>query len=171
MFWSLKCAAVQSEKEKPMITMQSIRRILVVAALAATALLSPALHAQIPDGMQVKVPFAFNFGAQHFAPGTYKVSMLYSNVLCVSNAAKAGLAAVQSGTDARGPNANYLTFRKYGDRYFLAEYHPFHSDTLVRIPESRAERGVVREFARNKSDQGDVWLALLENGNIASSKW
>lgn len=154
-----------------MITMQSIRRILVVAALAATAMLSPALHAQIPDGMQVKVPFAFNFGVQQFAPGTYSVSMLYDNVLCVRNGAKAGLAAVQSGTNSRGPNANYLIFRKYGDRYFLAEYHPFHSATLIRIPESRSERGVAREFARNKSDQKNVRLALLENGNIAYSKW
>ncbi|HEV2323284.1 MAG TPA: hypothetical protein VGS10_04935 [Terracidiphilus sp.] len=154
-----------------MITMPSIRRILVVAALAATALLSPAMHAQIPDGMQVKVPFAFNFGAQHFAPGTYSVSMLYDNVLRVSNNAKSGLAAVHSGTNSRGTNANYLIFRKYGDRYFLAEYHPFHSATLVRIPESQTERSVAREFAQNKSGVGGVRLALLENGNIASSNW
>lgn len=153
-----------------MITMQSIRRILVVAALAATALLSPSMHAQIPDGMQVKVPFAFNFGAQYFAPGTYTVSMLYNNVLCVGNGAKSGIAAVQSGTSSRGSVANYLVFRKYGERYFLAEYHPFHSATLVRIPESRTERGVAREFARNNSSQGDVRLALLENGSIASSQ-
>lgn len=153
-----------------MITMQSIRRILVVAALAAAPLLSPALHAQIPDGMQVKVPFAFNFGAQHFAPGTYSVSMLYSNVLCVSNAAKSGVAAIQSGTSSRGLNANYLIFRKYGDRYFLAEYHPFRSTTLIRIPESRTERGVAREFARNNSSHGNVQMALLENGNIDYSE-
>ena len=155
-----------------MTTMQSIHRIFAVATLAATALLSRALHAQVSTHTsQVNVPFAFDCGDQHFAPGMYAVTTTDMNMLSVVNRSQSGWAVFVSDSQSGDPSpANgYLVFRKYGNRYFLAEYHPANSQASARIGKSRAERRAARDYAANKSDEGRVRLALLENGSTGSS--
>lgn len=153
-----------------MTPMKSIHRIFALATLAATAFLSPALHAQIADGSRVNVPFAFNCGTQHFAPGTYTVSFLDKNILRVSSYGKTALAMIQADTDARGSGDGYVVFRKYGNRYFLAEYHPADSLTSAVVIKSKTERSVAHDYAAfNQTDTGRVRLALLETGSSLSS--
>ncbi len=147
-----------------MTTMQSIRRTLALATLAATAFLSQTMHAQ--NAVRVNVPFAFEVGTQHFAPGTYAVTMLDAHVLSVSIYGKTVMAGVQRGDDATGPSNNYLIFRKYGNRYFMAGFHPSDSPTMATIPTSATERSFVRELAESQANDAGVKLALLENGNI-----
>ena len=153
-----------------MTPMKSIHRIFALAALAATASLSPALHAQVNDAMRVNVPFAFNCGAQHFTAGSYTVRMLNSNVLVVSSYAKTVYAMTESGSEGRGKGDGYLIFRKYGNRYFLGEYHPANSLTAALVFRSKTERSLARDFASNQADQGRVRLALVENGNGVSAE-
>ena len=150
---------------------KSIHRILALATLAATAFLSQALHAQVNTyPSRVNVPFAFNCGSQHFYPGIYTIRMVNSNVLSVSNLSEAGMVMVQSDPGTSGPAQGYLTFRRYGNRYFLAEYHPANSFTSATIVRSTTERSIAHDFASNQAaDQGRVRLALLENGAGLSS--
>jgi len=151
-----------------MTTTQSIHRIFAIATLAATAFLSQAVHAQgYINASRVTVPFAFNLGTQHYEPGTYTVRMVDENFLMVSSRAETGFVMVRSDTKNSGPAGGYVTFRKYGDRYFLAEYHQADSDTAVTVPESRNERRAARDFAMNRMDPGRVRVALLETGDFA----
>ena len=110
------------------------------------------------------MPFAFDYGTQHFTAGTYTVKMLDMNVLSVSNNAETGWAIIQSDTEPGRSSDGYLIFRKYGNRYFLAEYHPANSQTSASVMQSKKERSVARDYASNKADQGRVRLALLQNG-------
>lgn len=149
---------------------QTIHRIFALATLAATAFLSQALHAQVNVyASSVNVPFAFDYGTQHFTAGTYTVKMLDMNVLSVSNNAETGWAIIQSDTEPGRSSDGYLIFRKYGNRYFLAEYHPANSQTSASVMQSKKERSVARDYASNKADQGRVRLALLQNGEALPS--
>ena len=153
-----------------MTPMQSIHRIFATATLAATALLSQALHAQVsPHPSQVNVPFAFNCGDQHFAPGIYMMEMSGSNVLSLSGQSQRGWLVFLSESQAAMSAQGSVVFRKYGNRYFLAEYRPANSPISARIVKSKLERRAARDFAANKEDQGRVRLALLENGSTGSS--
>lgn len=143
---------------------QSIHRILALAILAATAFLSQALHAQQTE--QFSVPFAFDCGAKHFYPGTYTVSMSDVNMLLVSNRAQTGMALSQTSVDASRPANGWLVFRKYGNRYFLAEFHPAYKGIVADLPRSKNERSIARDYAMNlAADQGRVRLAALDNTN------
>ncbi|HVT97575.1 MAG TPA: hypothetical protein VHE33_08705 [Acidobacteriaceae bacterium] len=148
-----------------MTPMQSIRRTFALAALATTVLLSQAVHAQVNTyASRVTVPFAFNCGGQTFAPGTYTIKMENRSFLVVSNLAQSGFAMVQGDTETRGNAQGYLMFRKYGDRYFLGEYHPANSLASANVVQTKSERRAAREFASNQADQGRIRLALLDDG-------
>jgi hypothetical protein len=154
-----------------MTPMQSIHRIFAVATLAATVLLSPALHAQVSTHTsEVNVPFAFNCGSQHFGAGTYRITMTETNFLIVSNQEQSGSLVFESDSQPGGSDAGYLVFRKYGNRYFLGEYHPASGQISARILRSKTERRAERDYAANRADAGHVRLALLENGRAVSSE-
>ncbi len=75
----------------------------------------------------------------------------------------------QGDTGIEVTRQGYLTFREYGNRYFLAEYHPASSPRSADIGRSKTERSVAHDYASNQADQGRVRLALLENGADLSS--
>jgi hypothetical protein len=59
-------------------------RAILLGINFAGAPLSPASHAQDLEGnVVVKVPFAFEDGAQHFGPGLYTISMDYHNLAMI----------------------------------------------------------------------------------------
>ena len=162
---------VQTEQENAMTPKQTIHRIFALAALATTAFLSQALSAQVATyASRVSVPFGFNCGSQHFYAGTYTIRMVSDNVMTISNGAETSMVVVMGHTGNATPAAQgYLTFRKYGPRYFLAEYHPSNDVLTATIAPSKSERSVARDFASNQADQGRVRLALLDTGMNASS--
>jgi len=151
---------------------QSIHRILALAALAATAFLSQALHAQLgAHASRVNVPFAFNIGSQHFTPGIYTIGFNDRNFLCVRHREETTMAMVQTGTEAASSSVGYLVFRKYGNRYFLAEYHPAAAEISAELPRSKTERSMARDYAAySVADQGRIRLALLETGSSIASR-
>jgi len=61
------------------------------------------------------------------------------------------------------PARGYVTFNKYGNRYFLAEYHPSNSGTEIDLPRSKKERIVARDYAMNSAEPGRVQLALNDS--------
>jgi hypothetical protein len=152
-----------------MTTMKSIRHMLAIFTLvAATAFMSQGLHAQTSYGSRVNIPFAFNCGTAHFAPGTYTVKVISTGVMSISGYAKSGYASFTEDRESRGPSNGYLVFRKYGNQYFLEQYHAALSPAMATLPESDAERNTAREFAANQENQRPTRLALLENGKILS---
>jgi hypothetical protein len=132
----------------------------VIASLVAIATLSQA-HAQNRLS-HVTVPFAFEDGTGHMSAGTYTVG-ISGGVLVLRGDALNQFVMYATRYDSGEMNKpGYLAFRKYGDRYFLAEYRSI-DGAIVKIEESKKERSAARELAASHSDPGVVRLALLDD--------
>ena len=144
--------------------MKSSIRTFALATIAAIACLSQ-MHAQ-SHASEVNVPFAFNYGSEHFPAGTYTISTLKKFPFIASLSSGANLRVHWAMTESISASVStdrpgYVVFRKYGDSYFLAEDHTFDGNT-IRFSKSKKERIVARDFAANQSEPGRVQLTLNE---------
>ncbi len=140
--------------------MKSILSTIALSTLVAIASLSQ-VHAQTLAA-RANVPFAFECAGHHFAAGTYTISMLNSDNVSLFNVAKSDteLALIESIGDADSPHApGSLTFRKYGNTYFLAKYSAH--GIIVTVIESKQERSVARDYAANRMAPAPVQVAAL----------
>src|SRR5580704_1883747 len=119
----------------------SIVRTLVTLTLGA--ILSPlALLAQ--EQFNVTIPFAFTVGARSFAAGDYSVHQLNDgHVLQIRNQ-KDGvniMTTVMRGEESKMAGKPVLTFKQYGDRYFLAAVSS--ANQGWRLFQSKAEKELI----------------------------
>lgn len=141
--------------------MKSSMYKIAVATFVALASLSPAMHAQIPsDSARIDVPFSFDYGTKHFAHGVYTLARTSANVLTLRSGDQAVMALVQTGWTPRGLTDSQVLFRKYGDRYFLAEVLIADGPDLTVI-QSKAEKRAARELARRGSQAETLALVFL----------
>jgi hypothetical protein len=146
------------------IIMKTTIRTIALASLFAIASLSQTAIAQTGQpSTKVDVPFAFDYGTQHFAAGVYTVSMRDKNILTLSGGNRSAWAMIQAGYDPTQHKAGYVVFRSYGDRYFLTEYAPASGSLHASVSESAAERRAARDFAANHLTPSRVQLALVSN--------
>jgi hypothetical protein len=146
--------------------MKTTIRTIALASLVAIASLSQTVIAQTGQpSTKVDVPFAFDYGTQHFAAGVYTVSMRDKNILTLSKGNRSAWAMIQTGYDPTQHKAGYVVFRTYGDRYFLTEYAPASGSLHASVFESGAERRAARDFAANHRSPGSVQLALMSNSS------
>ena len=141
--------------------MKSAISALALATLVAIASLTQA-HAQTRTA-RVNVPFAFNFGSQHYDAGVYRIAVNSPSNLAISDAAKRStrLTMIESRADSGSSNEPAsLTFRKYGNTYFLAEYST--SGATFNLVESNKERSLSREYAMSQMGSSLVQVAALE---------
>jgi hypothetical protein len=152
--------------------MKTTIRTIALATLVTMASLSQTVIAQTGQvSTKVDVPFVFDYGTQHFAAGVYTVSMRDKNILTLSSGNRSAWAMIQAGYDPTQNKSGYVVFRKYGDRYFLAEYGPASGSLHASVSESSAERRAARDFAANHLSPRQVQLALMSNvGSQAQSK-
>jgi hypothetical protein len=153
--------------------MKTTIRTIALASLVAIASLSQTVIAQTGQpSTKIDVPFAFDYGTQHFVAGVYTVSMRDENILTLSSGNRTAWAMIQAGYDPTAQqSASYVVFRKYGDRYFLTEFSPANWHLHATVSESAAERRAARDFAANHLTPGRVELAALSNASgQASSK-
>lgn len=134
-----------------------------LATLLAVASLTPAMHAQEIIRATVTVPFSFDYGTTHFGRGTYVITMNGQNTLLVRNRAtsQAAWAMVQMQFNPTAQKASLVTFKKYGDRYFLEDVSIAGSGTSVSVYESKPERQAAQELAQRGTEATQVALALL----------
>jgi hypothetical protein len=138
---------------------------LALSALVAIASLSQA-HAQT-HASRVNVPFAFDCAGQHFAPGTYQLDgRLDLSTITIRDSKTACTVLFDADYGQKIAGVSYVTFRKYGNRYFLAAYRPSNSGITMEVPASKKERIVARDFALNQPEPGRVQLALNDSGPI-----
>jgi len=139
-------------------------RIIAIFALIATAALSQTVLAQTSrPSLKVDVPFAFDYGKQHFAAGIYTVTMRDQNILTLSGVNRTASAMIQAGYDPTQHKNGYVTFRKYGSRYFLTEFSPANASIIASVFESYAERSIAHDFADSHLAPSHVHLALMSN--------
>jgi hypothetical protein len=146
--------------------MKTTIRTIALASLVTIASLSQTVIAQTGQHLaKVDVPFAFDYGTQHFAAGVYTVSIRDKNFLTLSSGNHSAWAMIQAGYDPTQNKAGYVVFRKYGDRYFLTEYCPATGSLHASVFESGAERRAARNFAASHLPPSRVQLALMSNSS------
>ena len=148
------------------LSMLKIRAAVVVASLAV-AYGSTALIAQDQSmRIQVNIPFAFEVGSTHFAPGTYSLSDPQEFFISVRGPSGAALAMSWRETNVSPATEGKVVFHRYGDRYFLRELWVEGQTDHLRCPESKAERQV-RKLQQETNlaavaTPGNVEIALLQ---------
>jgi hypothetical protein len=147
--------------------MSKIRAALAVAALALPSG-SAVLYAQHQiKGIPVDIPFAFEVGSTHFAPGTYFLSDPQQYILSVRGPSGTALAVNWPEASLSPVTEGKVIFYRYGDRYFLREVWVKGQTDHLRFPESKAERRVrkAQQEANHAAlvTPGNVEIALLQN--------
>src|SRR5579875_3706425 len=94
----------------------SIFRTLVAAASLAVGCFSFPAHAQMDDqALLVNVPFGFELGSRHLAPGTYTVSRPMIDVIEIRNGSDAAMIVIHDGQSTKATKNSKVVFDRYGD--------------------------------------------------------
>ena len=127
--------------------------------IAALALLSPALHAQIQEQqVKVNVPFAFQSGNHQYAAGLYTIDRQDPNVVLITRASESGLALAQV-VNGKVADRSKAIFRKNGNGYYLDEIVIAGDCRSIHFLHPKAKR--VESIAGNKVADTGGEIALL----------
>jgi len=139
------------------------RTLFVVTSLAFIPACSTA-HAQGDHHtMTATVPFGFELGSKHLAPGTYTISTPVDGVVEIRSTTDAAMIIANHGQSGRPTKTAKVVFDRYGDHYFLRQlwFSP-EENSYLESPESKAEKQAKRsELASNSKKPSNVELAML----------
>ena len=148
-----------------------ITRSLKFVASAFVAVLTlaagvPAAQAQFGPRQadKVTVPFAFEIGSKHFAPGTYTVGLQNGCILRVANEEQSATLMVNRDGGLKITDTGKAVFQRVGDKYFLTQVWTVgSSDHLVSVKtrEFKAAQRV-EEASLHSSQPETMTLALLQ---------
>jgi len=121
------------------------------------------LNAQVMDGQaKIQVPFAFQVGTEHFAPGTYTIGMLNGFTLNVRGGGNAALASMKTDGNGKAIASSKVVFVRVGGQYFLHEVWAAGSaDHLVAL-QTKAEKQAQKLEAANRANAPAVEIALAK---------
>ncbi len=108
--------------------------------------------------LKAKIPFEFTVGKTMLPAGSYTVdSGVVRGCLQISaeDRSKSVFVNTFGGQTSNKPSEAKLVFRRYGDQYFLWQVWNDGSDVAMQLPESRAERELIRHLnhlAKNKAE-------------------
>ncbi len=151
-----------------MFTLSSLKlHAAVVVAALTVASVSPALHAQtFPGRTQVTVPFGFEVGSAHFAPGTYILSNVREDIVQIQSGKHSALALSSHETNLNPSTTSKVVFYRYGNRYFLREVWRKGDVDHIDCSESKDERRARNDMQNNHrasvSTPTTVEVALLQ---------
>jgi hypothetical protein len=138
------------------------RTLFLVTSLAFIPVSLPA-HAQSDHHtMTANVPFAFELGSKHLAPGTYTISTPIEGVVEIRSTTDVAMIMANHGQGKPTKTAK-VVFDRYGDHYFLRQlwFSP-EENTYLESPESKSEKQAKRsELASNSKKPSNVELAML----------
>jgi hypothetical protein len=132
----------------------------LTAALAIVSLAPASRSQNLNVQGVVNVPFAFETGYQHYAPGRYTIRMESSNILSIHGTRISGLVLARHGGDYESARNGKLVFRKTGGQYYLGEIWIAQMGGHLDVMKSKAERQ--KEIAADRSAPQSVELAVLE---------
>ena len=132
-----------------------------LTATLAIVSLAPASRAQNPNVMgAINVPFAFETGSQHFAPGRYTIRVESAHILSIHGTTSSGFVLTRQGGDYQRPSRSKVVFRRAGDKYFLGEVWIAAKSGHIDVVKSKAERQ--QQIAAERTAPQNVELAFLE---------
>jgi hypothetical protein len=127
-----------------------------ILGLVAVLTLAGGASAQGSRGVEVYVPFDFVAGEKRMPAGDYTVRRVRvdsETALLIEGAGEgAASAVVLTSRGDENPARAALTFRRHGDRYFLAEVSMPGASSVREAPKTGAERKVERERAAQLKD-------------------
>lgn len=139
-------------------------RIVFVAASLAFIPVSFPAHAQSShQTMTANVPFAFELGSKHLAPGNYTISTLSQDVVEIRSSSDAAIILTCHGESYKPTKTAKMVFDRYGDHYFLRQlwFNP-EEKSYLESPESKSEKQAKSsELASNSKAPTNVELAML----------
>jgi hypothetical protein len=117
----------------------------------AVLMLAAAAGAQTTRGIEVQVPFDFAAGQKQLPAGRYtvrRVRLDSASALVIKGEGKGAAAAVVlTNTGGEETSAAALTFRRHGERYFLALVSMPGTASVREVPKTGGERVAEREWA------------------------
>ena len=139
--------------------------LLVMAVAFATAVVS----ANAQSRHQVaKIPFEFIVGDSSLPAGQYDVTSMTSNdaVLRITNSEQkqTAIRLTQTVSHTKPADKGKLVFRRYADRYFLAEVWSAGDNSGRQLMKSKQERAIERELASvpSKSEWAQSGYQIVE---------
>jgi len=152
--------------KKQIIKSFALFSLLLVAGFAQ------AVSAQTPASVVVDVPFDFVAGGERLPAGVYQVSRLSANsekalvIRSLDGRRQAALIThAAAGGDKKAPAQ--LTFRQYGDIYFLAEVRSGVAGGARGVATTRAEKDLRRELRpRASADSGEECETVVVSGSV-----
>ena len=137
----------------------------VIALLVLLVTMAVAANAQIAGRSQLRanVPFEFNVGDKTMPAGEYSIAQVNPSsdqVILQINAKDGSCNALvhMSWVQRKPANGSMLTFRRYGDKYYLAQAWIEGESEGLSAPKSSAERATQRELAGMKAQTETVSL-------------
>jgi hypothetical protein len=143
---------------------QIMKKQIYIASLVLVALVAVSIQAQSSRNRQqlrFHATFAFNVGNTLLPAGEYRVSIVNpsSNRSILRFSSADGNSATMTQTiDVEGwasPQAK-LSFRQYGDRYFLAQVWMAGEATGLATPTSKTEKALRQEMGNTKKNFSTV---------------
>ena len=143
---------------------QAFKSLSMVALLLVIAAVS--VSAQSDRRKVINIPFSFIVGDKTLVAGDYTVHRNrrdYDTIWLVqsSDGRSSILFSTMSVRASRTQDQTKLVFRKYGDRYFLAQVWTPGGNTGRELPQSKLER----ELAKNKIESQSIVLPEVASRN------
>jgi hypothetical protein len=138
-----------------------IRSIVMLTTVAVAVI--PALHAQNELGhARINVPFAFDYGSRHFAPGVYDLYLSTPRLLMVRavDGSMGAIAMLQEEITAQPPDRSKAVFLKSGSSYQLQALWMSGSNEYFHTIRWKAKKQP--ELASDRAPSSTVEVALLE---------
>ena len=118
-----------------------MKRIITIAILAFTGILSVGSALAQGDAVRVKVPFAFTAGDKLLPAGTYVITPLSADVIHIQARDQSiSVVTTEMQDDRQSENGDELIFSRYGDRYFLREILCNSAAMNVSLPATKYEK-------------------------------
>ena len=137
---------------------QALRAVIMLVSIIALAFATAVASSAQSRVKKIKadIPFDFVVGGKTLAAGEYLVGQITTNsdagILIRSNESSQKVISLTNALYASAPKRQAaLTFRRYGNTYFLAQVWLSGSGAGREVVRSKAERSVERELARNAS--------------------
>lgn len=139
-----------------------------IAFIASSLAFAPATFSANAQGisehtMTANVPFGFEVGSKHLAPGTYTVSTPATNIVELRSATDVALIMTYDSDTGKPTKNAKIVFDRYGDHYFLRQvwFNP-EERSYLESPESKSEKlAKSSELASTSKAASNVELALL----------
>jgi hypothetical protein len=137
---------------------QALRAVTMLVSIIVLSFVTAVASNAQSRGKKIKadIPFDFVVGDKTLAAGEYLVGQITTNsdagILIRSSDGHQKAISLTNAVSASAPKRkNALTFRRYGNTYFLAQVWLSGSVSGREVLKSKTERSTERELARNSS--------------------